>query len=242
MSVQPAVENGSTYLLFLTRTGAGSYTFTDRFIGAVRFSSLPQQTGPLGLEKLESALTTVAQGPRRDESIKALQLLQGLPTVREETLSVMRRLQYLSDPEAAFGAAAVALKTGTPDSVADLRHLVDTDSGIEPTSLTKISVELDQVSDGRARPDVEALTSSKFMLIRLGAVGALRRMKNRSSAPKLIERLDDPNTDVQYLAVITLAEIFGKYDGDYAPSNYLFDKRPGFYTALWKNWWSQQAH
>jgi hypothetical protein len=40
---------------------------------------------------------------------------------------------------------------------------------------------------------------------------------------------------VQYIAVITLAEIFAK-EGDYAPSKRLYDKNPDLYIGLWKQW------
>lgn len=66
---------------------------------------------------------------------------------------------------------------------------------------------------------------------------ALRAMRDPSNARILVERLDDPDSSIQYLAVITLAETFGKY-GDYAPTMYLFDQDPARYIALWKQWWS----
>jgi hypothetical protein len=52
----------------------------------------------------------------------------------------------------------------------------------------------------------------------------------------MVKRLDDSDGYIQYLAVISLAETFGKYE-DYAPTMYLFDRNPRFYIGLWKSWW-----
>jgi len=78
-------------------------------------------------------------------------------------------------------------------------------------------------------------------MIRRGAMQALRLMKNPQAAPTLVKRLDDTDGYVRYLAVISLAETFGKYE-DYAPSMYLFDDNPGFYISLWKDWWAHEGH
>ena len=59
--------------------------------------------------------------------------------------------------------------------------------------------------------------------------------------PTIVLRLDDPDRATQYLAVITLAEILGKYEGDYAPSMYLFDKKTQYYVGLWKQWWTDEG-
>jgi hypothetical protein len=69
---------------------------------------------------------------------------------------------------------------------------------------------------------------------------SLRKMRSPRAAPVVVSRLDDPNSDIQYLAVITLAETFGKY-GDYAPSVYLFRQRPQYYVDLWKKWWEKDG-
>jgi hypothetical protein len=61
------------------------------------------------------------------------------------------------------------------------------------------------------------------------------------NAPTLVQRLDDSDPLVQYLAVITLAETFGKYQ-DYAPGIGPFNKNPQYYRNLWKKWWAENSH
>ncbi len=59
---QPALRKSETALLFLKATGSATYVFADPFLGATPFSSLPRQTGKLGLAKLESALVGAKGG------------------------------------------------------------------------------------------------------------------------------------------------------------------------------------
>jgi hypothetical protein len=240
-STDISVQNGQTLLLFLTRND-GNYSFADPFIGATSFSSLPQQGGQPGLAKLERALVAVSLQQNHDESIRALALLQGFDALSPQSLAAVHTLTTSPDRNIEARALAVLLQTKTPQSVADVRRFLDMylDEAESP-ALLSIGGELNQISDNRSRADVEVLSASRFLSVRIGAMNALRHMKDRRSAPVLIQRLDDSNSFVRYLAVMTLAETFDKYDDGYAPSAPLFDNNSGFYTNLWKTWWSQQA-
>ena len=241
-SMDISVRNGQTLLLFVTRSD-GTYSFADPFIGATSFSSLPSERGQPGLGKLERALVAVSLQQNHDDSIRALVLLQGFDALSPESLTAMQTLTMSADRNIEARAVAVLLQTKTPQSVADVRRFLDMYPGeAEPPALISIGGELNQISDNRARVDVEALSASRFLAVRIGAMNALRHMKDRGSAPALIQRLDDNNSFVRYLAVITLAETFDKFDDGYAPSEPVFDANPVYYTNLWKSWWSQQAH
>jgi HEAT repeat protein len=119
------------------------------------------------------------------------------------------------------------------------RHL-DAYDGNQPSAIVNIMTSLDQVRDQRALPDLEALSGSRLNLIRSGAMGAIRRMAGPGTAPFLIQRLDYPDREVQYEAVITLAEIFKK-GGEYGPDVPTFEKNPESYVAVWKRWWSEEG-
>jgi hypothetical protein len=241
-STDISVRNGQTFLLFLNRND-GTYSFADPSIGATPFSSLPQQGGQPGLAKLESALVAVSLQQNHNDSIHALILLQGFDALTQADLTAVQTLTMSADRNIEAQALAVLLKTKTPQSVAYVRSFLDMyPDDIEPPALVSFGAELNQISDVRARVDVEALSASRFLSIRIGAMNALRHMKDRRSAPALIQRLDDSNSFVRYLAVITLAETFDKFDDDFAPSQPVFNTNPVYYTNLWKTWWSQQAH
>jgi hypothetical protein len=235
-------QRGDIYLLFLKSTSAGIYELSDRFLGATHFRSLSQQPGEMGLEKLQSALVTVLQQPNRDDRLNALRLLQGFDILGERSLSRVELLCSSEDSEIAFTALAVLLKSKTPEGVENLKRYLEIYKGdAEPLALVTIGTQLGRLSDAKMLPQMEALSGSKYVSVRLGAMDAIRKIKSSESAPTLVKRLDDPDSTVQYVALITLAEILGRYDGDFAPSMYLFDKKPQYYIGLWKQWWAEEG-
>jgi len=238
---QPGLSVGEKALLFLKATGPATYMFADPFLGATPFSSLPRQTGKLGLAKLESALVGASLLGNQYNRSNALRLLQGFESLDQASFARIVPLSTSKDPEIAFSALAILLKTRTPESVERLKRYLDGYKGDEPIAVQSIGTELGRIRDVRALPAIEVLSRAKFVPVRYGAMDAMRGMKSRQSAPTLVQRLDYPDSLVQYLAVITLAEIFGKYE-DYAPSMYLFDKNPRRYIDLWKKWWAEQGH
>jgi len=236
------LQQGETALLFLKTETAKTYSFVDPFLGATPISSLPQATGEPGLPKLESALRHAALNGVRIDRLRALQLLQGFDVLDSETLSEVELFCNSDDEEIAFGALGVLLKSRTPESVERLRNTLDAyHSGEQPMALVSIGRELAQVNNYEALPNIETLSASKYTAIQLGAMDSIRLMKNVHSIPTLIKRLDDANGTVQYVAVITLAEILGKFDGDYAPTMNLFDDKPLYYRELWKRWWTDDG-
>jgi len=237
-----AILEGQTALMFLTRTGPGIYSFADPFLGATAFQSLPQQLGGAGLLKLQHVLAAVAAASDRTDRIRALRLLQGFDRFDQESLSRVSALSNSADPEVALPALGVLLKTKTSESVVSLRNYLDAYAGDgEPIALVSVGTELGEINDEKALPAIEALSHSRYLSIRFGAMDAMRRMKNPKSAVTLIARLDDADATVQYLAVITLAETFGKSEPDFAPTMNLFDEKPQYYVQVWKSWWNQNG-
>ena len=235
----PSIVKSETALLFLRRTESGNYVFADPYLGATHFNALPPSPDGVGLTKLQSALVKVIRQNDRNDQIRALRLLEGLNAFRPDTVSALNSLTNSPDPEIALSSIAVLLKTKTPESVEILRRYLETYSGdARPVALLSIGSELGQVRDAGALSAVEALSGSKYLSIKFGAIDALRTMRSPSSAPVLIQRLDDSNNDIRYFALITLAEIFGK-SGDYAPLMRQFHENPEKHVALWKDWWSQ---
>jgi hypothetical protein len=231
---------GKRGIMFLTAVTNSEYELTDTFIGAVPFSNVPLVTAALGLSKLQSALASVLGNNKIDDQVNALQLLQGFQELEPVSVAHVIPFTDSKDPQLVFGALAVLLKTGKPEFVSKLRMYLDNyheESG--PISLVSIGTELGQVDNVRALSDMEMLSESRLLSVRLGAMQSLRRLHAQQSAASLVRRLDDSNTFIQYLAVITLAETFNK-SGDYAPAMDLFDKSSGKYIALWKSWWRKE--
>jgi HEAT repeat protein len=201
------------------------------------------QTGSAGdgLEGFELQLAKIVELPNRDDRVNALKLLEGCDNLSPEITKRIIPLTTSTDPEIAFAAMAVLLKSGTAADVERVRKYVrtySTDSA--PISVVGLASELGQVHDEAAWPALCDLSRSPLLSIRIGSMQALRRIRGTQAAPCLIERLDDSNSYVSYLGLITLAETFEKY-GDYAPNMELFDGNRRFYVSLWKAWWLENG-
>lgn len=242
-AAQPALTPGETAILFLKSTGPNLYEFTDPFLGVTPFHTPPpRETGGTGMAKLESALTLTLQHSNRDDSLNALRLLQCFDSLSQDSLAATGTLTTSQDLELALGALAVLLKEGTPTAAEKLKLWLESYKGnAQPISLVSVATELADIRDVRVISAMEALTSSRYSAVRRGAVQSLRKMRSVRSGPVIAQRLDDSDQAIQYLAVITLSEVLGKYDGDYGPSKYLFDKRPQYYIGLWKQWWADEC-
>lgn len=237
----PTLSEAETALMFLKLSSPSLYEFADRFMGATPFAFLPVQNKALGLSKLQSALAAVLQLDNRDDQINAMRLLGGFDELSPETLTIMGGFTDSADPETALSAIAVLLKAKQPGSVLMLESYLRIHKPVPvPVAVLTIGGELGQVSDIEELTPLEALTSSELLSIKLGALAGVRKIRSPLSAKALVKRLDDPNADVRFLAVITLSEIFSK-SGDYAPNMYQFDHNPEFYTIKWKTWWVEQG-
>jgi len=236
----PSVTEFETALMFLSLSTPSTYRFADPFLGATRFSSIPVQHGGRGLLELQAALTGILRQGNRDDVSSALQLLQGFDQFTPETLTVLDSLRSSSNPETALASIAVLIKAKQPGNVQELAsYLGAHDISRPPGAVLSLGAELNQLNNVDDLGALESLTSSDILSIKLGAMTAIRNIRSVRSVPTLIKRLDDPNKDIQYLAVIALAEIFQKND-EYAPNMGLFDQNPGHYTEIWKAWWKQE--
>jgi hypothetical protein len=236
------LAKGETALLFLSKRGTDTYEFADDFIGATQFSSLPIEEADLGPLKLQHVLSVVAMSSASPDQLQALRLLLGFNLITDETLSIVTPLTQSRSPDIALTALGVLLRTKSIDSVQKLqRYLESYTSEGQPSALFVVGPELREVTNPEALPALEALSASKFRSVRSGAMDAIRKIRSPKSVPFLVAKLDDPDSNVQYVALIALAEILGKYEDDFAPSMYLFDKRPGYYKGLWKKWWQEEG-
>ena len=237
----PMLSDGENGVMFLRLSASSQlYEFADRFLGVTPFASLPVQQGAPGPAKLQSVLAGVLHTGGAQDQVNAMRLLEGFDKFDSGALAGLLTLSASADPEIALSSLAVLLKARMPGTVQRLEdYLSIYKGGRAPVALLSVGAELGAVNDAEDLAPLEALTSSENLSIKLGAMAAIRNARSPHSAGALAERLDDPNRDVRFLAVITLSEIFRK-GGDYAPSVYLFEQNPDFYTGHWKSWWAEQ--
>lgn len=239
--VDDQLTKGEGALLFLTSGGSSNYTLADPFIGITEFTFLPTASKGTGIRMLESALSQIVQRANQQDQVNALKMLQGFPALSQSTRSSLDRLLNSPNSEIALAAFAVILKAGDAEHVEKLRtYIREYHAENEPPSILSIGSELGHVRDEAALASLSDLSGSGILSVRIGAMQALRAIRSPRAAPFLVRRLDDKDGYVQYLAVISLAEIFNK-DSDYAPSMYLFDRNPAFYLNLWKSWWTAEG-
>lgn len=238
----PAFRKGDRFLLFLKSTAPGKYVLADPFSGATFFSSIQKRSEEPGLHKLEAALAAEALHSKPEDVIRALRLLGEFDNLSEETASTIEPLAASQNGGIALAAISATIDSARPKVLQHLLSWVNNHNGEAQTwDLINIGTKLATLRGDRVAPLLGELTSCKYRTIREGAMRALRQRKDPRMARLLVERLDDKDSDIRYLAVIALAETFQKFDGDYAPSMYLFDKKPAYYTALWKEWWQEQG-
>lgn len=241
---QPELRQGERALMFLNVV-SGSYVLADPFIGVVPLQNLSTQSRGIGLRKLEAALIAELQAKDREERIRALQLLDGFH-LRPDAAAALVPLSNSSDSEVSLPAFVALIKIKSEDnSLSDnllrLRNYIESSTGrLDAIGLANLCGALRKISDPRTVMVMESLATSRFIGVRRAAMQSLRNSRDRNAATTLISRLDDPDQDVRYLAVITLAETFEKYD-NYAPSMYLFDQNPQHYIDLWKHWWRTEG-
>lgn len=231
------LSKGKTYLLFLRSDGGLTFTMADPYVGSTLFNRLPIGSGSSGWERLESSLAEAAKGKDHDDQTNAMRLLQGFPQVSQPVISGLISLTDSADPDIAFGAFGVLLKSGKSLYVFRLaKYLRKHSFQTAPISILSIGSELSQVQDNEALPALGDLSASSIISVQMGSMQALRALRNPEAAPFVVKRLEDSNAIIRYLAVMTLAETFDKY-GEYAPNMSLFDRNPEYYCNLWKSWW-----
>jgi len=236
------LQKGAGYVLFLTANSSRIYGLADPSIGAVRLAKVGQHTSGMGLAKLESALTITILGSDRNDRVTALRLLQGFGSLDQKTITAVDPLCDSPDPDLAFTALAILVKTKTPESVARLASRLAKGKNDQQTfAVISIGPELAQVHDERALSAMEQLTDSRIVSIRDGAMQSLRAIRSPKSAPTLIRKLDDSDALIQYQAVITLAEIFDKKNQQFAPTIPTFNQSPRKYIEAWKKWWDEEG-
>jgi hypothetical protein len=91
------------------------------------------------------------------------------------------------------------------------------------------------VWDARAIPFLAPLLRSGDVSVRRGAASALRNTRSPKAARPLAQGLYDSDREVQYFAVIGLAEITGTV-GEWAPATPTFLQDPQRYLDHWREW------
>ncbi len=236
----PGIPVGSETLVFMRRASNGSYGFSSPYFAmwhvAVHASAAPDEGG---IEQLERDLSSGLAGKRPNEDALAnLVALVAFDHVSPETLRATRPFEESPITREAIAALLVRIKSGDSSGVGALSAYLDRNTAVLNAQLIQefVFYPLELVGDPAARAALESLGHSQFLWVSLSALEGVRHLHDPKSIPDLIKHLDDADSTLRYVALITLAEITGKY-GEYAPSMKVFDENPARFITLWKIWW-----
>lgn len=87
---------------------------------------------------------------------------------------------------------------------------------------------------------LKELVRCPYPMIRSFAMDAIRKLRAPRTMSFLLEQMDSKDPEVQYTAVITLAEIADK-GGEFGPAWDTFQSEPAKYIGLWKQWWREEG-
>jgi len=228
-----------SYLMFLVRSPLGQLTPANT-ANSVMQLSLPasQLSGAEGVDGLEAdlraSIKAVPGDPREKEW---LDILSQFNTSDQATTGLLDGVTKNPDGTIASRALLVLAQSSPQKEryVSPLLKALVKDPSLatqHPQSVYQI-VASDTTPNDLA--DLILLANCSDSGLRLNAVIAIRRMGLHESVGFLVASLGSADRNVQYQAVIALAEINGIY-GDYAPSMEVFFKQPAKYTDLWREW------
>ncbi len=136
-----------------------------------------------------------------------------------------------------LAAMAVLLARGDISLLPEAQQLLlSNDPRIDPSHRDTVASAIGYgVWDERAVPLLAPLLRSGSVLIRRGAASALRNTRSPKAVRPLAQGLSDSDREVQYYAVIGLAEITGTV-GEWAPATPTFLQDPQRYLDHWREW------
>jgi hypothetical protein len=185
----------------------------------------------------------VAMTSNAKSRLDALGLLVRFPQLRSESLEMLRSASWDSEADAAMLRLVLLAKSEPSAYLAELVRAGRLRDPRAPLQVDAIIETGDILRDRSTTRDIlllEETASAGPKQLRYSAMLGLRRLKDPGTVPFLVHELDSDDPEVQYLAVITLAEMTGR-GGDFGSSMPLFEQDPAKYRQLWKQWWSTEG-
>lgn len=232
----PGVPSGQYGVFFLRRAGSGYEVFDPYHPFIVAFPGAPQTSGSLSDQVIgEVGHVLGSRQGSIDAKQKALWVLRSVrtPAATAALKSASR------DPDATVRLLAIALLLVRNDiselaTVEDI--LIHPPQDVNQNLLAGLAFAIrDGVHDPRAIPVLTRLLASKDVNVRRGAAAALRGTHDNAAIKPLTRALYDSDREVQYQAVIGLAEITAAAS-EWSPATGTFNQNPKKYLDYWRDW------
>jgi hypothetical protein len=234
-----------SYLMFLRRGSQNTYDLAEPEGSIVVFSPPPETTNQMlkGAEELQAEIVQTLMNSRNNTARRgALMLLLQFKLLMPKTIASLEETSRSQITDVAVISLEILCRaSANPDSY--LPQLISILQGYQtsaPPLLDMIGDTVATVSTANDLGGLEKLGDSSIPFLRQSAMLGIRRIKDPASVPFLINKLDSDDHDVQYEAVITLAEMTGR-SGDYGPGLGPFDNNPYKYIQIWKTWWEREG-
>lgn len=213
---------GVSYLLMMQNDGARNPLVSDvltlpkslvNLVSAKHLESIPNEHFDL---ESDIDLALASQHPADIED--AVEILSQYGKLSVATKNLLATLTMSDNDRISLISLSILLRTGFdvqrffPIFTARLQKVAPTES----FDIGDIDFLFSSFATARDIPDLETLTASQQAQIRYAAMRALRKIADPRTTTFLVQQLDSSDSDMQYLALITLAEIYHK-SGDYAP-------------------------
>jgi hypothetical protein len=236
---------GGEALVFLKETQPHRFTLAFPFWGRLEDASLGTLApGPgSGMEQLQLDIAATTAGVLDRRTLDGnFRVLHGFPALSGETLTLLRSYSQSADTGVALGAFAALVKAGNPrDLLALCEYVKAAGEAVASTEGYYSFVSIGQIRRPEARTALECLARTPERGLSFEAMRGLRAIGSAESVPELMRHLDDSNSDMQYLAVITLQEIIRRTD-EVGPSMPMFERDSSKFIQSWKRWWNDTGH
>lgn len=239
LSTDVSVVIGEDLLVLLKRSDAGMFVLVDPNWGKwdARLVTFARPEGD-GLQQLERDLVlNVDREKSTTSQLSNLRILHSLDTVSDGTINSLRRLFASPDSNVTLEAFAVAMKAGQASDVTAFERYLESNTQLTEQMLQQHDFSsIERLTDRGALEALEGLARMPFTALRYSAMAGIRHLRDPASVPELVKYLDGADPMMEYLALITLAEITGRL-GEDAPSMQTFDGNREKYIASWRQWW-----
>jgi len=229
-------------LLRAPRERGGPYALLDTDTRVVLLSPTP----PRGLvdkktetERLEAEFGAALESNDLRIVLQAVECVELLDLHGRDVMVGLQKASRNEDTSIASLALGTRITFGDVSAVPAARALLES-AGDSPAAVSRIGLALRTLTAADHTDLLKGLMGSKSVELRRGASYALRKSEGKDVLPILAAALDDPDIEVQYNAVMGIAQRVEDH-GTFAPAYALFEQDPGKYVDYWRKWWAQNG-
>jgi hypothetical protein len=174
------------------------------------------------------------------EKYEILRVDYVLPS-NEKTIAALRKgLSASTDRELNEQLQGQLIRFGDLSELSAAANLLSSNSATQSGRQWLLYVIGNEVKDARAIPRLKPLLSSSDNSVREAAVEALWHIAVPDAVPALVQKLQDPDENVQFYAVRGLSDITNEY-GWGGPSEREFHQHAQKYLTHWQEWAKNRA-